>query len=104
MQGSKEADKAGHKALVVQLFMEQANALDFKEWYNQLSQSAAAGTLQLPCTITEAYNLMCTELLQQGKNVNQARLALVHTAVTQLAQMSSGGSGNSGGSNNGGSR
>lgn len=36
-QGSKVADKAGHKAFVAQLFMEQANAVDLKEWYDQVS-------------------------------------------------------------------
>ena len=37
MQGSNEADRAGQKAFVAQLFMEQANAVDFKAWYDQLS-------------------------------------------------------------------
>ena len=41
---------------------------------------------------------MCHELKQQGKNVDQAGSASVHTTVTQLAQTSGGGSGNSGGS------
>ena len=72
-----------------------------------MSRSAAAGSLPLPRTITDAYNLMCTELQQQRKNRDQAGLAYVHTTATHAAQMSSGGSDNSEdsnkvGSNNGG--